>query len=70
MTPGRLNELLLGQSAIASISSTEITLYLEVVHEYRDRRHQQELVRVFDEAALTLTGRTLRLRLRKDRESG
>ena len=65
MTPARLNELLLGRSTIASISDEAVTLYLEPIHEYRDREHQQELVRVFDEAALTLTGRTLRLRLRK-----
>lgn len=65
MTPARLNELLLGRSTVASVSANAITLYLEPIHEYRDREHQRELVRVFDEAALTLTGRTLRLRLRK-----
>ena len=70
MTPARLNQLLLGRSTVAAIGAAEITLYLEPIHEYRDREHQRELVRVFDEAALTLTGRTLRLRLRKPRENG
>ena len=70
MTPARLNQLLLGRSTVAAIGAAEITLYQEPIHEYRDREHQRELVRVFDEAALTLTGRTLRLRLRKPRENG
>ena len=67
MTPARLNGLLLGRSTVASVGVNAITLYLEPIHEYRDREHQRELVRVFDEAALMLTGRTLRLRLRKAR---
>lgn len=67
MTPAHLNGLLLGRSTVASIGAKTITLYLEPIHEYRDREHQRELVRVFDEAALRLTGRTLRLRLRKAR---
>ena len=54
-------------ATVASISAKAITLYLEPIHEYRDREHQRELVRLFDEAALTLTGRALRLRLRKAR---
>jgi hypothetical protein len=66
MIPARLNGLPLARSTVASVSAKAITLYLEPIHEYRDREHQRELVRVFDEAALTLTGRTLRLRLRKD----
>ncbi len=56
-----------GTACETAIGAAEIALYLEPIHEYRDREHQRELVRVFDEAALTLTGRTLRLRLRKPR---
>jgi hypothetical protein len=66
-TPARSNKLLLGRSTIAVISAAESTLYLEPIHEYRDRERQRELVRVFDEAALTLTGRPPRRRLRKAR---
>jgi len=45
MTPARLNELLLARSTVAAIGEAEITLYLEPIHEYRDREHQRELVR-------------------------
>jgi hypothetical protein len=66
MTPLLVRELLLGRSAWASVEKTgSMTLWVEPVNDARQRRLQDELVRLFDVRGLTVRGHPLRLRVRK-----
>ena len=64
MTPHRIYELLLGRSMLASLDQQTTTLWIDPVPPTSERVLQQELVRLFNEASLTLRGRSLLLRLR------
>src|SRR5258707_699553 len=64
MTPARLHELLLGRGMLASTEDRATTLWIDPLPSPTERSLQEELVRLFDEQALALRGRELRLRLR------
>lgn len=66
MTPAMLRELLLGRSAWACVERTgTMTLWVDPVVDARQRRLQDELVRVFNQRRLETRGHPLRLRVRK-----
>jgi hypothetical protein len=64
MTLPRVYELLLGRSMLASLDQQTTTLWIDPLPPTSERVLQQELVRLFNEASLTLRGRRLLLRLR------
>jgi hypothetical protein len=59
----RVHELLLGRGMLASQDAQGTTLWLEPVPTRSEHVLQQELVRLFNEQALSLSGRRLYLRL-------
>ncbi len=63
MTPQIVRELLLGRSALARLDGNAITLFIDRVADARQRRLQEELVRLFDSLHLNIRGQTVRLRL-------
>jgi hypothetical protein len=60
----RVHELLLGRSLLTCLDHQGTTLWIDPVPSTSERLLQQELVRLFNEQALTLRGRRLFLRLR------
>ena len=64
MTPARVRELLLGRSAVVSYEAGRLCLRLDALHEPTDRTHQEELVRLFNEARLQARGASIALDLR------
>jgi len=65
MTPAMLRELLLAQPAWASLEPGTITLWVAPMVDARQQRLQEELLRIFDGAALKSRHGRLRLRTRK-----
>jgi hypothetical protein len=63
MTVHRVYELLLGRSMLACLEAQRTTLWIDPVPNTSERHLQEELVRLFNEQALTLRGRPLHLRL-------
>jgi hypothetical protein len=64
MTAQRVYELLLGRSMLACLETQRTTLWIDPVPSTSERSLQEELVRLFNEQALTLRGLPLHLRLR------
>jgi hypothetical protein len=64
MTVHRVYELLLGRTMLACLEAQRTTLWIDPVPNTSERHLQEELVRLFNEQALTLRGRPLHLRLR------
>ncbi|WP_156040577.1 hypothetical protein [Chondromyces apiculatus] len=65
MSLGRLHELLLGRSFLACLEERQTTLWIEPVPCASERLLQQELVRLLNEASLSLKGRSLLFKLRE-----
>ena len=63
MTVHRVYELLLGRTMLACPEAQRTALWIDPVPNTSERHLQEELVRLFNEQALTLRGRPLHLRL-------
>jgi hypothetical protein len=63
MTTGRVYDLLLGCPMLACLEAQRTTLWIDPVPNAAERLLQGELVRLFNDQALTLRGLPLRLRL-------
>jgi hypothetical protein len=63
MSPLRVHELLLGRSMLACLDKHGTTLWIDPVTNTSERVLQEELVRLFNEQALSLSERRLYLRL-------
>lgn len=63
MTTSRVHDLLLGRSMLACLEAQRTTLWIDPVPHTAERPLQEELVRLFNDQALTLRGLPLRLRL-------
>jgi hypothetical protein len=63
MTTGRVYDLLLGRSMLACLEAQRTTLWIDPVPNAAERPLQEELVRLFNDQALTLRGLSLRLRM-------
>jgi hypothetical protein len=63
MSPLRVHELLLGRSILACLDKHGTTLWIDPVTNTSERLLQEELVRLFNGQALSLSGRRLYLRL-------
>ena len=64
MTTSRVYDLLLGSSGVACLEAQRTTLWIEPLPSAAERPLQVELVRLFNDQALTLHGLPLQLRLR------
>jgi hypothetical protein len=63
MTVHRVYDLLLGRTMLACLEPQRTTLWIDPVPTTSERHLQEELVRLFNEQALTLRGQPLHLRL-------
>jgi len=67
LTPAKVRDLLWGRYAIVDVELGKMTLWVDPVTEARERRPQEELVRLFNGAHLRLNGAKVQLRLGQPR---
>ena len=63
LTPAKVRELLWGRYAVVDVVLGKTTLWVDPVVEARQRRMQEELLRLFNDAHLRLHGAKIQLRL-------